>query len=91
MGNHIETRLIPIIYSNHLAFRIFDLLFLPLSALKFQNNLINPLYSCKSEANCMNVRRTVGSKAVNPDLVIPKFGLLKIAKFVGITYIVENS
>ena len=51
---------------------------------------INPLYSCKSEANCMNVRRAVGSKAVNPDLVIPKFGLLKIAKFVGITYIVKN-
>ncbi|NCP46264.1 MAG: hypothetical protein GW818_07585 [Flavobacteriales bacterium] len=51
----------------------------------------NPLYSCKSEANCMNVRRAVGCKAVNPDLVIPKFGLLKIAKFVGITYIVENS
>ena len=39
----------------------------------------------------MNVRRAVGSKAVNPDLVIPKFGLLKIAKFAGITYIVENS
>jgi len=51
---------------------------------------VSPLYSCKSEANCMNVRRAVGCKAINPDLVIPKFGLLKIAKFVGITYIVEN-
>ena len=54
-------------------------------------DVISPLYSCKSEANCMNVRRAVVSKAVNPDLVIPKFGLVKIAKFVGITYIVENS
>ena len=50
----------------------------------------NSLYSCKIEANCMNVPKAVGCKAVNPDLVIPKFGLLKIAKFVDITYIVEN-
>ncbi len=37
----------------------------------------NPLYSYKSEAHCMNVRRIVGSKAGNPDLDIPKFGVMK--------------
>ena len=52
--------------------------------------VFNPLYSYKSEAHCMNVRRIVGSKAGNPDLDIPKFGVMKWSKFVGIVLIVEN-
>jgi hypothetical protein len=34
----------------------------------------------------MNALWVVGSKAVNPELATPKFGLLKIAEFVGIAY-----